>query len=65
MGWYTSGVPTGAGALNFFTELSPMRPRLLAGVGTVKMGAEALLYYRLDGFEGYVAEGSGRDVRWQ
>ena len=66
VGWYTSGVPTGAGALNFFTELSPMRARLLAGVGTVKAGAEALLYYRLDGFEGYVAAGSdGRDARWQ
>lgn len=29
IGWYTSGVPNGEGALNFFTQLAPLRARLL------------------------------------
>ena len=57
IGWYVSGTPVGKAGLNWYVEYPPMRARLMAGVAAVKQASDALLYYRIDGWDAYAGTG--------
>jgi hypothetical protein len=62
IGWYVSGTPVGKAGLNWYVEYPPMRSRLMAGVAAVKQESDALLYYRLDGWQPYKGTGGIQDI---
>ena len=51
IGCYTSGIPSGENALNFFVEYPAIRARLMLGVGAWHHALDFFLYYRLNGWE--------------
>ena len=62
IGWYVSGTPVGKAGLNWYVEYPPMRSRLMAGVAAAKQESDALLYYRLDGWQPYKGTGGIQDI---
>jgi hypothetical protein len=62
IGWYVSGTPVGKAGLNWYVEYPPMRARLMAGVAAVKQASDALLYYRIDGWEPYKGTDGVKDI---
>jgi hypothetical protein len=50
VGWYTSGVPSGHGGLNFYVEYPAVRSRLLMGLAAWKQQSDFYIYYELGGW---------------
>eukprot|EP01051_Picozoa_sp_SAG22_P000323 SAG22_NODE_7_length_40155_cov_25.241356_36_plen_176_part_00 len=53
VGWYTSGVPSGHGGLNWYVEYPAVRSRLLMGVAAWKQQSDFYIYYGLGGWSSF------------